>query len=240
MPSYVSFPGDSTGVRYGEGLFVGYRGYDAAARDVAFPFGHGLSYTTFEYSDLTASASGNDVTVSVRVTNTGRREGREVVQVYVSKPDSAVVRGPRELKGFSDVTLAPGESGTVTIHIPGDELAYWSVLDEAWVVERGQYGISVGASSRDLRGEASVSLEGDAPFRPLTLSSTVGEALANPVFAEMAHEIVAGSPFAADDESLGVDAARMMADFPLSALAGFIGKSTDELQALLDEVNAAS
>lgn len=240
VPSYVNFPGDATGVRYGEGLFVGYRGYDAAGRDVAFPFGHGLSYTTFEYSDVTATASGNDVTVSVTVTNTGDREGREVVQVYVSKPESAVVRVPRELKGFADVTLAPGESETVTIDVPADELAYWSVLDEAWVVEGGEYRIAVGASSRDLRGEASVTIEGDAPFRPLGLSSTMGEAMANPAFAEMASTLLGGSPFAADDESLGVDAARMMADFPLAGLAGFTGRSTDELQSLLDQVNAKS
>ena len=239
VPAYVNFPGDVTGVRYGEGLFVGYRGYDAAHRDVAYPFGHGLSYTTFAYADVTAVASGDDVTVTVQVTNTGEREGREVVQVYVSKPQSSVVRVPRELKGFADVTLAPGASATVTVVVPADRLAYWSVIDGQWVVEAGTYVVEVGASSRDLRGTASVELAGDEPARTLTLSSTMGEAMQSPAFAAKLQEMMT-STFGdlASDDSLGMDAARMFADFPLAGVVGFSGQSPEEFQKLLDAVNA--
>jgi len=240
VPSYVNFPGDATGVRYGEGLFVGYRGYDATDTDVAFPFGHGLSYTTFAYGDVAATASGDDVTVTVAVTNTGVVAGREVVQVYVGKPASSVVRVPRELKGFADVTLAPGETATVTVAIPADELAFYSVADHAWVVEGGEYVVEVGASSRDLRGTASVTLAGNEPKRPLTLASTMGEAMSNPAFASAIQGFMGDSPFAADDDSLGTDMEKMMADFPLAGLAGFVGIDPAAFQQLLDGCNAAS
>ena len=138
VPSFLHFPGDLSGVRYGEGLFVGYRGYDASGTAVAFPFGHGLSYTTFDYSDLTVTSGDAGLAVAVTVTNTGQRAGREVVQAYVSVAGSKVVRVPRELKGFAAVTLEPGESRRVEIAIPADELAYYSVIDHAWVVEGRQ------------------------------------------------------------------------------------------------------
>lgn len=240
VPSYVNFPGDATGVRYGEGLFVGYRGYDATRRDVAYPFGHGLSYTTFGYAGVSATAHGDDVTVSVTVTNTGERAGREVVQVYVGKPESEFVRVPRELKGFADVVLEPGASETLTIEVPASELAVWSVRDGAWVVEGGDYVVEVGASSRDLRGVASVTLAGDVPARPLTLASTMGEAMAVPAFAAHLRTLLAGSPLGsmAGDDSLGTDMERMMADFPLAGLAGFSGQDPAAFQQLLDAVNA--
>ena len=240
VPSHLNFPGDASGVRYGEGLFVGYRGYDASNREVAYPFGHGLSYTTFDYADVAATASGDVVTVTVTVTNTGDRAGREIVQAYVSKPVSQVVRVPRELRAFADVTLEAGASETVTLTIPVDDLAYWSVIDGTWVVEGGEYAVEVGASSRDLRGAASVEVAGDQPKRPLTLSSTLGEALANPVFAGhvagMMQDAFGG--LAADDDSLGTDMTKMMADFPLAGLLGFSGASPEQFQQLLDAANA--
>lgn len=238
VPSYPYFPGDETGVRYGEGLFVGYRGYDALHRDVAFPFGHGLSYTRFSYSDVQAAAEGNDVVVSVTVTNTGERTGREVVQVYTTAPDSRFVRPPLELKGFGDVELDPGEAAQLEVQIPAEELRLWSTADDAWLIEAGKYRFEVGSSSRDIRGAATVDLPGDEPFRPLTLSSTMAEAMAVPAFAARAGELLGQmAPVADDSDALGMDLARMAASFPLAAAVGFGGLSVTEVEQLLVAVN---
>ncbi len=234
VPSHLNFPGDETGVRYGEGLFVGYRGYDASAREVAYPFGYGLSYTSFDYSDLTVTADGNALTVVFTVTNSGPRAGREVAQAYVSIDRSRVVRVPRELKGFADVTLEPGASQQVTIEIPLWELAYWSVIDHQWVVESGTYTVAVGGSSRDLPLSGTVDVTGNEPARPLTLFSTLGEAMAVPAFASVMAglaESFGGMPM--DDP----DMVRMVMDIPLATVAGFSGQSEAELQLLLDQVN---
>ncbi len=233
VPSYLHFPGDDAGVRYGEGLFVGYRGYDATGTEVAFPFGHGLSYTTFDYSDLVLTSTDTGVQASLTVTNTGDRAGREIVQAYASVAGSKVVRVPRELKGFASVTLEPGASARVELSVPSTELAYWSVLDHAWVVEGGEYTIEVGSSSRDLRLSGTVAVAGDEPVRPLTLSSTVGEGMAVPAFAQIVQGL-AGEIFGSDPDLM-----RMMESMPLAALAGFSGQPVEQLQALLDQVNAA-
>ncbi|WP_394525648.1 glycoside hydrolase family 3 C-terminal domain-containing protein [Paenarthrobacter nicotinovorans] len=232
VPSHPFFPGDASGVRYGEGLFVGYRGYDARATTVAYPFGHGLSYTSFSYSALSVEPVKQGLEVGVTVTNVGQVAGRDVVQVYVSLPGSKVVRVPRELKGFGDITLEPGVSGRLKITIPAEELAYWSVDDNQWLVEGGDYTISVGASSRDLRLTSTVLLQGNEPRRPLTLQSTFGEAAAVPEFANALSELTGnlGGEGHAD--------AKMLLDIPLSAMAVFTGQSPERLKALLVEVNA--
>ena len=237
-PSYLTFPGDPSGVLYGEGLFVGYRGYDAAKREVTHPFGHGLSYTTFTYGDLLVDVSATGLKVAVTVTNTGRRAGREVVQAYVSIARSAVVRVPRELKGFADATLEPGGSQRVTIDIPSDDLAYWSVRDHRWVVEAGSYTVAVGASSRDLRLTATVEVAGDEPVRPITLDTTIGEAMAIPGFGE---QLLAGmtQTMGGDAAELDPDMARMMADVPLAAAIGFSGIDPARFQGAIDQANAA-
>ena len=107
-PAFLNFPGENGHVRYGEGLFVGYRWYDAREVTVSFPFGHGLSYTTFEYSGLQVTADDEGLLARLTVTNTGGRDGREVVQVYVGLPGSSVVRAPRELKAFAKVWVRRG------------------------------------------------------------------------------------------------------------------------------------
>jgi beta-glucosidase len=156
-PSYVNFPGELGHVRYGEGVFVGYRWYDAVERDVSYPFGHGLTYTTFEYADLTARiagrADGGDlaVTVACTVTNTGQRVGKEVVQLYVGDPEAQVARPVRELRAFAKVGLEPGRSKTVTFHLGVRDLSYWSIVHRGWWFEAGAFEIAIGASSRDLR-----------------------------------------------------------------------------------------
>ncbi len=237
VPSYLNFPGDETGVRYGEGLFVGYRGYDASKLEVAYPFGHGLSYTTFDYSDLSLTADDQAVTAELTVTNTGSRAGREVVQAYVSIGTSRAVRVPRELKGFTDVTLDAGASERVTIQIPLDELAYWSVLDGRWVVEGGTYTVAVGSSSRQLRKSASVEVAGNDPVRPLGLSSTMGEAMAVPAFVAVLGQLARSFGGMPTDDP---DMLKMVMDMPLSTVAGFAGQPEAQFQVLLDQVNAQS
>ena len=133
-------------------MLVGYRWYDTRAMDVAYPFGHGLSYTTFGYSDVTASADGTDVTVTATITNTGSVAGAEVVQVYVRDPQASVLRPTRELKAFAKVALEPGESREVTFALTGRDLSYWHPGLHRWVVEGGEFVVEVGASSRDIRG----------------------------------------------------------------------------------------
>ena len=164
-PAYLDFPGEHGHVRYGEGLFVGYRWYDARDVAVSFPFGHGLSYTTFDYADLAVTAEADEFVVRVTVSNTGDRDGHEVVQVYASLPGSSVVRAPRELVAFERVWVAAGESVPVELRVARDDLAYYDTRVGGWVVESGEYVVEVGASSRDLRGRATVTVEGDDVVR---------------------------------------------------------------------------
>jgi beta-glucosidase len=192
-PSYLDFPGEHGHVRYGEGLHVGYRGFDAREQEVAYPFGFGLSYTTFEYGEPTATATDAGIEVRVPVTNAGGRDGREVVQVYVSLPGSAVRRAPRELKAFASVPLAAGETADVTLVIERDDLAYWDTRLGRWVVEGGEYHCAVGASSRDLRGTAVAEVKGDDARVPLTTDSTLGEWLADPRGAQVLGQAFAGA-----------------------------------------------
>jgi beta-glucosidase len=179
-PSYLDFPGEHGHVRYGEGLFVGYRGFDARDQEVAYPFGFGLSYTTFGYGQATATYSAAGIEVRVPVTNTGGRDGREVVQVYVSLPGSAVSRAVRELKAFASVPVKAGETADVVLTIDREDLAYWDTRLNRWVVEGGDYHCAVGASSRDLRSTAVVAVQGDDARVPLTGESTLGEWIADP------------------------------------------------------------
>jgi beta-glucosidase len=179
-PSYLDFPGEHGHVRYGEGLYVGYRGFDAREQEVSYPFGFGLSYTTFEYGRATAAASAAGIEVRVPVRNTGDRDGTEVVQLYLSLPGSQVSRAPRELKAFASVPLAAGQTTDVTLTVDRGDLAYWDTRLNRWVVEGGAYHCAVGASSRDVRTTAVVEVAGDDLRVPLTADSTLGEWLADP------------------------------------------------------------
>ena len=155
-PAKANFGGEGRNVEYREGLYVGYRYYQTAGVKPAFPFGYGLSYTTFEYSGLKADETG----VTLTVTNTGSAAGAEIVQLYVAKPDAKVFRPEQELKGFAKVSLAPGESKTVTIALDDKAFRYWNVKTNAWEVEGGSYQLRVGASRVDIRLTAEVSLKG--------------------------------------------------------------------------------
>jgi beta-glucosidase len=152
-PAFGNFPGDGREVDYDEGVFVGYRWFDHRAIEPRFPFGHGLSYTRFAYSDLkiVPAPDGAGKIVSVHVTNRGRRAGDEIVQLYVAPPAARVPRPPRELKGFSRVSLAPGETKSVRFAFAPLDLAWFDEASHTWQVDAGDYRVQVGASSRDLR-----------------------------------------------------------------------------------------
>jgi beta-glucosidase len=149
--SFLDYPGDGMTVDYSEGVLVGYRWYDAKNQQPLFPFGFGLSYTTFRYSDLQVEQKGGEqVTVTVRVTNAGKREGAEVVQLYLGSP-AAAEEPPKQLKGFAKVWLKPGESKVVTMPMNKDNLSGWDEENHSWRVYPGTYSVMVGSSSRDIR-----------------------------------------------------------------------------------------
>ncbi|MGO4300178.1 glycoside hydrolase family 3 C-terminal domain-containing protein [Leifsonia sp. RAF41] len=226
-PAFLNFGGEEGHVRYGEGLFVGYRWYDARRMDVAYPFGHGLSYTTFGYGDAAATTTFGDVEVRVTVTNTGDRDGHEIVQVYTSLPGSTVQRAPRELKGFASVALAAGESREVTILVRRADLAYWDVRAQRWVVEGGDYMVEVGASSRDLRTTATVAVTGDEVRLPLTRESSLAEVMAHPVAGPMVQAALAGMAQMMEGASAimpeGVSMDKMMGSFPIGRIGMMAG-----------------
>ena len=162
-PAKDNFAGDGRTVEYREGLYVGYRYYQTAGVPVAFPFGYGLSYTTFAYSDLKASAGG----VTLTVKNTGSCAGAETIQLYVAKPDAKIFRPAQELKGFAKVQLAPGESKTVTIPLDDKAFRYWNVQTNQWEIEGGNYELWVGASCEDIRLKATVLVNGTGAENPV-------------------------------------------------------------------------
>ena len=156
LPSYDFYPGANGTVTYGEGIFVGYRGLDRDGKQPLVPFGHGGSYTTFVWDGATAVGSGTEVSVEVAVTNTGRRAGSEVVQVYLAADDSPVERPPKELVGFAKLRLEPGETGTARIPLSERSFARWDSSAHAWVVDPGSYRLLVAASAADIRSELSI------------------------------------------------------------------------------------
>jgi beta-glucosidase len=152
------YPGDGKTANYSEGVLVGYRWYDAKNQVPLFPFGFGLSYTTFQYGAATVNhKSGDDATVSVKVTNSGKRRGSEVVQLYVGMPTEAG-EAPRQLKGFSRVELNPGESKTVSMALNKESLSVWDEGAHDWKVYPGKYAVEVGASSRDIRSKGAFTI----------------------------------------------------------------------------------
>jgi len=154
-PAYTNYPGENGKVRYGEGIFVGYRYYDKKEIAPLFPFGHGLSYTTYKYSNLrlsTKSMTPNELLeVNVDIANTGNTAGKEIVQLYVHDVKSTVARPEKELKAFTKVELAPGQTKTVTFTLDREAFWYFDVTGNAWATEPGGFEILVGASSRDIR-----------------------------------------------------------------------------------------
>lgn len=162
VPSHNYYPGKERTSEHRESIYIGYRYFDTAKKDVRYPFGHGLSYTTFEYSNL--KVSGN--TVTFRVKNTGTVTGAEIAQVYVSRVGGGVFRAAQELKGFQKQHLAAGESKTFQIELDEHAFAFYHVKEQRWIVEAGEYEIRVGASSRDIRLATQVPVKGEAFEHP--------------------------------------------------------------------------
>ncbi len=223
--AFGNFPGEFGHVRYGEGILVGYRWFDARALPVAYPFGHGLSYTSFAYGPPAASVADDVLRVTVTVTNTGDRAGREVVQLYTAVPASTVPRAPRELRAFTGVTLEPGETREVELTVPRADLAHWDIRSDRWLVEGGEYLVEVAASSRDVRGTATVSIVGDEVVLPLTMASSVADLLTHPVAGPIVQEAMGSLLGGAGAGSLmpGEAMQKMMGSFPIGRLAGFPG-----------------
>jgi beta-glucosidase len=164
-PDYGNFPGKDGAVNYAEGIYVGYRHFDKNGIEPLFPFGFGMSYTTFDYKNVRLSQAelspGGSVQASVDVTNTGKSAGEEVVELYIHDPNPKIDKPMRELKGFAKVSLDPGQTKTVAISISPRDLAYFDVAGKQWKADAGNYVIEMGASSRDIRGSAMLRLSAD-------------------------------------------------------------------------------
>jgi beta-glucosidase len=247
-PAYLDFPGDATQVVYNERLFVGYRYYDARDVEPLFPFGHGLSYTTFEYSDLIVDApkiaDSEAVTVSVKITNTGERVGAEVVQLYVRDVEASVIRPRKELKGFEKVRLAPGESGAVTFDLNQRAFAFWDESLGEWRVESGSFELLVGASSRDIRLTTTIAVTSTTIVpRVYSWNSTLSEIADNPFGRQFVARVKRplqaslGPVDESDPQARTVEA--VIAELPLRTLVLFSGGklSRESGQVLLDVMN---
>lgn len=231
-PSYLNFPGENGTVRYGEGLFIGYRYYDAKEMPVLFPFGYGLSYTSFAYSNVRVSAGSfrdvDGVMVSVDVSNTGPVAGKEIVQVYVHDHESRLRRPYKELKGFAKVSLEPGETKTVSIPLNFRAFAYFDPARNQWVTESGQFDILIGASSADIRGCATVTVQSTLQLPTILhdestirawLDDPMGKPILQPIFNELMKN---GNPFGGDDaDDDSMDLMGFLMDLPLRSFFHF-------------------
>ena len=150
-PAYGNFPGENNVVNYVEGIYVGYRHYDTRNIESLFPFGHGLSYTTFEYSNLILNKKGKLLTASFDIKNTGKLAGAEVAQLYIRDLVSSEDRPVKELKNFEKIYLQPSETKTISFPITIEDLSFFAAKQNKWVVESGQFEVQIGSSSRDIR-----------------------------------------------------------------------------------------
>ena len=251
-PSYLNFGGGEK-VEYREGVFVGYRYYDTKEMDVAYPFGYGLSYTTFACSDLKISNENptdkDTITVSVDVTNTGNMAGKEVVQLYVKDCTSSTIRPEKELKGFEKVFLNPGETKTVTMELDKRSFAWYNTELHDWFAASGEYKLLVGTSSRDIHLEGRIHLNSsqELPMH-VHMNTTLGELFRNPKTSETAKELIAKyisamnvgeeSSSEAASEAITEEMTEAMTDsMPLRALVSFGGYSREELTEIIEKLN---
>ena len=229
-PTIGAFPGEHDEVPYREGLLIGYRWYDTRGLDVAYPFGHGLSYTSFSYGDAEVDVldpASAEVDVSIAITNIGDRAGTETVQVYVTDPASSVFRPAQELKGFARVSLAPGETQRVKIRLDSRAFSWWNVRLDRWVVEGGDFEVRVGASSRDVRSTAMVWLPGDEDALVLTTASPLRRWLEHPVAGPALRERLGNGPLAS--VLLSPELGMMLGAFPMSRICRFPSSPFTEL-----------
>ena len=248
-PSYLYYFGEGDKVEYREGVFVGYRYYETKKVDVLFPFGHGLSYTNFKYSNITISDDNikdtDTVTVTVDVTNTGDVFGKEVVQLYVSPKNNKIIRPVKELKGFEKIALEPGETKTVSFILNKRSFAYWNMEIHDWHVESGKYDILIGKSVSDivLSREISVTSTVRIP-KTYTLDSIFGDLMedekAMAVLAPLLGQF--GNSLNVNDEEGGAINSQMLEsmikNMPIRALLGFVPNiELEYIYNILDKIN---
>jgi beta-glucosidase len=247
-PAYLTFPGEGRRVEYREGVFTGYRYYDKKEMNVLFPFGHGLSYTSFGYGEPRVSAQeitdAQKLEVSLEITNTGACAGSEAVQLYVRSACECPVKRPvRELRGVCKLALEPGASGRAVFTLAGRDFAYFDTRLGDFAVAGGDYYIDIGSSSRDIRSSVKVRVT-PAETIPETFdrSSTVGEALRAPRGREILAGAVAAMGPAEGTEELGAATKIMMQhmfdEMPLIALVHFGGLGYEEVDAIIAKLNA--
>ena len=246
-PAYLNFPGEDGQVIYGERMFVGYRYYDKRHIEPLFPFGHGLSYTDFGYSDLKLSAS--DITdkdqlqVSLKITNTGKVKGKEVVQLYIADQESTVQRPVKELKAFDKIELEPGQSREVSFTLTKRDFSYYSKVYDRWLAESGAFEILVGSSSRDIRLKGELNLNNSEKLNyKMTVFSFFSEFWSNPQLKPLLIEFMPKWIKAMTPEGKPVEEAKIE-DFlqqqPLIKFPYFTGGEVDEqkIKAFIEHIN---
>ncbi|MBK1809972.1 glycoside hydrolase family 3 C-terminal domain-containing protein [Clostridium sp. YIM B02505] len=248
-PSYLNFPGDDEKVEYKEGVFVGYRHYDTRDIEPLFPFGYGLSYSSFEYSDIKLDKKSitdeQTVTVTVKVKNTGDIEAKEIVQLYVKDVESSISRPEKELKGFEKVSLKPGEEKTVAFTLDKRAFAYYNVNLKDWHIETGSFEILVGKSSRSIVLRETLEVQSTVTLKKvLTKHSTFGDLMEHPIGAQVMKAMTPASSVdaSASLDGLGTDPQEMMKGTVLrAAVAMSNGAFTEEmLQGILQAVNGSN
>lgn len=242
-PSYLNYPGEGNTVKYKEGVFVGYRYYDKKKIEPLFPFGFGLSYTTFDYSDIIVShdelRENQILTVKVTVTNTGRVKGKETVELYVRDLHSSVIRPEKELKGFEKTELLPGESKQLVFKLDKRAFAYYDARTSDWRVEYGRFDILVGSSSRDIRLKKSVFVAPEEDIKePYTINSLCSDILQNPYGKKLLEKLLGVS----DDPDKSSDEFQMiwLGEMPLRSLVSFVPKKNitrEAISMLVDKLN---
>ncbi|CCU81021.1 Beta-glucosidase [Halanaerobium saccharolyticum subsp. saccharolyticum DSM 6643] len=191
-PSYLNFPGSSDSVRYGEGIYIGYRYYDKRKMEVLFPFGYGLSYTEFAYRALEAPdylAEGDKLKIKILIENTGQFKGKEIIQLYLSQQNPSLARPPKELKGFGKIELEPGEKEWLELELDYQDLAYYHP-QAGWIVESDRFKIMIGASSREIKFTEDIEVESSFVLKDLTAKSPFEDWLADPLGEKAVKEVL--------------------------------------------------
>nr|WP_315166305.1 glycoside hydrolase family 3 C-terminal domain-containing protein [uncultured Flavobacterium sp.] len=249
-PAAIDFPSRDGNANYGEGIFIGYRYYDKKKIEPIFPFGYGLSYTTFGYSDIntntTSAKDSDDITISVKVKNTGKIAGKEVVQLYVHEQETEIARPENELKHFEKVSLLPGEEKTVSFKLTSRDFAYYNAKSHDWVIKSGKFDVLVGSSSRNLPLKQTIDIQSTRPAKVvLTRESLFKEFKKAPnseaIYAQIVQSFTGATKKAEteDEKKAAAFLEAMLADMPINKfllLSG--GKFTEEnLNAILKAVN---
>lgn len=255
-PSYLNFPGEDGIVHYRESVFVGYRYYDKKELETAYPFGHGLSYTTFGYCDLEIGRERmtdmEQTDITVRIKNTGTRKGKEAVQLYIRPLESKAIRPIRELKGFEKIELEPGEEKQVAFHLDKQAFAYYCPEISDWYTESGDYLVEIGASSRDIRLTGKIRVDGtvELPVH-LTMTSAMSQLIRYPEGKEFVVKMLRRSQGLSDISENAEDEEKEMEmvnqilehrakDMPISSLVTYGAASPEETERLLQKLNQDS